>query len=42
MVKNRKKTSNDKFDFHKKSKNKVLVMVRPLKPQDFSGAMATE
>ena len=37
-----KKTSNDKFDFYKKNKNKVLVMVYPLKPQDFSGAMATE
>ena len=36
------KTSDDKFYFHKKNRNKVLVMVCPLKPQRFSGAMATE
>ena len=44
MVKNRK-TSEDKFDSHKKKKtemNKVFIMVCPLKPQDFSDAMTTE
>ena len=36
------KTSDDKFYFHKKNRNKVLIMVCPLKSQGFSGAMATE
>ena len=44
MAKNREKTSEDKFDFHKKKteRSKVLIMVCPVKPQGFSGDMTTE